>query len=131
MELNPNFRAKLIPNRMDVRWNSLEAQLICIWTQRPQIERTYETLLGKYLRNMPELDDEYWLMVEEHIAILALYLNANLLFTVEDRPTLAPTLVAVLFLKKSLAQSSPLTLYHMIGQIQILCGSGSIMSFIA
>ena len=54
---------------MDVRWNSLEAQLICIWTQSPQIERTYETLPGKYLRNMPELDDEYWLMVEEHIAI--------------------------------------------------------------
>ena len=49
---------------------------------------------------MPELDYEYWLMVEEHIALLQPYLNANLLFTVEDRPTLAPTLVAVLFLKE-------------------------------
>ncbi len=64
---------------------------------------------------MPELDDEYWLMVEEHIAVLELFLNANLLFTVEDtsRPTLAPTLVAVLFLKKTLAQTSPLTMYRM------------------
>ena len=31
----------------------------------------------------------------------------------EERPTLAPTLVAVLFLKRALAQSSPLTLYCM------------------
>ena len=31
----------------------------------------------------------------------------------EIRPTLAPTLVAVLFLKRALAQSSPLTLYCM------------------
>ena len=62
---------------------------------------------------MPELDYEYWLMVEEHIALLQPYLNANLLCTVEDRPTLAPTLVAVLFLKRALAQSSPLTLYCM------------------
>ncbi len=43
---------------------------------------------------VPELDDEYWLMVEEHIALLELYLNANMLFIVEDRHTLAPTLVA-------------------------------------
>ncbi len=80
---------------------------------------------------MPELD-EYWLMVVEH----ELYLNASLLFTVEDRPTLAPTSVAVLFLKKALAQSSPLTftgkLYALvISQIQILYGLRSIMGFIA
>ncbi len=62
---------------------------------------------------MPDLDDEYWLMVEEHIAVLELFLNSNLLFTVEDRPTLAPTLVAVLFLKKTLAQTSPMTMYRM------------------
>ncbi len=55
MQLNPNFRAKLIPNRMDVRWNSLEAQLICIWTQRPQIERTYETLPGWRKHKSPML----------------------------------------------------------------------------
>ncbi len=77
------------------------------------IGKTYESLPGKYSRNVLELDDKYWLMVEERIALLTLYLNANLLFTVEDRPTLAPTLVAVLFLKKSMVQSSPLTLYRM------------------
>ena len=82
MKLHPKFSPKLIPNRMDVRWNSLVAQLMCIWTQRPQIEKTYEILPGKYSRSMPELDDEYWRLVEEHIALLELFLNANLLFTV-------------------------------------------------
>ncbi len=36
---------------------------------------------------MPELDDEYWLMVEEHIALRKLYLNANMSFIVEDMQT--------------------------------------------
>jgi hypothetical protein len=62
---------------------------------------------------MPELVGEYWLMVGEHTALLELFLNANLLFTVEDRPTLSPTLVAVLFLKKALALTSSLTLHCM------------------
>ena len=46
-----------------------------------------------------------------------LYSNAEkadiLLFTVEDMPTLAPTLMAILFLKKTLARASKLTFRKM------------------
>ena len=110
MQEHPDFHAKLIPNRMGVRWNALFAQLSVIWQQTAQIKRTYDTIPVSKARDLPILDDEYWVLVEEHIALLHLFLHANPLFTVEDKPTLAPTLIAVFFLKESLAAPARLTL---------------------
>ena len=117
MEQNPDFYPKLISNRMDVRWNALYAHFRCIRTQRPQIDKTYETVPAKLGRQLPDLDDEYWLLLDEKLALLDLYFNANLLFTVEDSPTLLSIWMAVLFLKKALSLPSVLTLYENIKRL--------------
>ena len=52
-------------------------------------------------RQLPDLDNENCLLLDENLALLDLFFNANLLFTVEDSPILSSTLVAVLFLKKA------------------------------
>ena len=113
MTQNPDFHPKSIPDRMDVCWNALYAQLVCIRSQRAQIKQTYESIPIKFSRNMPVLDDEYWLLVDEHLAVLDLFFNANLLFTVEDVPTLSSTLMAVLFLKKSLSAAASQSLHKL------------------
>ena len=73
-------------------------RLVCIRSQRAQIEKTFETIPAKFSKTMPVLDDEYWCLLDEHLALLDLFFNAS------------STLMAVLFLKKALSLSSKLTL---------------------
>ena len=45
---------------------------------------------------LPLLDAQYWALLEEHMAIIQLFLPVNLLITVEDKPKLAPLLYVLL-----------------------------------
>ena len=62
---------------------------------------------------LPLLDAQYWTLLEEHIAIMQLFLPVNLLGTVENQPTLAPLLVCVAMLKRLLGPTSDLVLSRM------------------
>ncbi len=63
---------------------------------------------------IPVLNAEYWTLLEEHMAIMQLFLRVNLMITVEDRPTLSTVLVCVAMLKRLLAPTSDLVLSRML-----------------
>ncbi len=44
---------------------------------------------------MPDLDDKYWLLLDDHLALLALFFKGNLLFTVKDVPTLSSIFITI------------------------------------
>ena len=72
----------------DVRWNSLAAQLQSILEQRPQIELFIDSVQHlKASEKIPKLDAEYWILTEENYALLQMFLEVNLIITVEDQPT--------------------------------------------
>ena len=114
MSEHPDFQPKTLTLRIDVRWNALYAQLQSIYEQREQIEKFVNSV--QHLRaadRIPLLDAEYWTLLEEHMAIMQLFLRVNLLITVEDKPTLAPLLVCVAMLKCLLGPTSDLALSRM------------------
>ena len=79
-----------------------------------QIERFIDSV--QHLQaagKIPVLDAEFWTLLEEHMAIMQLFLRVNLLIKVEDRPTLAPLLVCTAMLKCLFAPISDLVLSRM------------------
>ena len=114
MTEHPDFHPKTLCLRIDIRWNALYAQLQSIFEGKDQVEKFVDNV--QHLRaadKIPLLDAEYWTLLEEHMAIMQLFLRVNLLITVEDRPTLAPLLVCVAMLKRLLAPTSDLVLSRM------------------
>ena len=81
----------LIESALAGSWNFL--------SKKAQIDRDVDSV--QYLQaadKLPLLDAQYWALLEEHMAIMQLFLPVNLLITVEDKPTLAPLLVCVAML---------------------------------
>ena len=84
-------------------------QLQSILEQRPQIELFIDSVQHlKASEKIPKLDAEYWILTEENYALLQMFLEVNLIITVEDKPTLAPLLVSVIMLKEMLSPLSDL-----------------------
>ena len=114
MSEHPDFHPKTLTLRIYVRWNALYAQLQSIYEQKEQIERFVDSVQHLPAADkLPLLDAEYWTLLEEHMAIMQLFLRVNLLITVEDKPTLAPLLVCVAMLKRLLGPTSDLVLSRM------------------
>jgi hypothetical protein len=122
MSKNQDFHPKTLALRMDIRWNSFAAQLQSILEQTPQIELFIDNVQHlKAADKIPKLDAEYWILVEEHLAVLQLFLHVNLLITVEDSPTLAAVLVCLIMLKEMLLPTSDLVLTKMIRRARSGC----------